>query len=462
VANVLSRLGYDPVWQDIFGTEPGDLRRMLRDKIDDCDGLIHLVGHGYGAEPPELDPDFGRISYTQFEFLHARKQGKKTWIILAEDGCARDTPLGQLDLPADPAHPDPTGYQAERRVLQDAWRRRLKDECDLWHEATSDTELELKVERLKDEFAELRKKFAGWQQSVTQAQSLLKRRTALSLATVLIVLVLLVIGGRALFSRVAPIDEKRIRSGFVKTIGETYQKQLLAAEELTEWEKRDAAKKTAAETRERRLGQVDEFLTSITSTIQTGEASPEFLELPRIIPEEGAVQALAYITSKEARLLDEAEQLTQQKRRKLAPKEFAFTKRVRTGSGTLAVQKTAATGRRLARAVAPALLDSDRTLGPSHELRNGCDRFGQLRSGRKVRTATRRVGRLQSSLAARPWSLLQLSGQCLHWSWAERQTRYATMRNTSESLFCCPRPIPATRRSNAISPSCSANWGTSS
>ena len=45
VANVLSRLGYDPVWQDIFGTEPGDLRRMLRDKIDDCDGLIHLVGH---------------------------------------------------------------------------------------------------------------------------------------------------------------------------------------------------------------------------------------------------------------------------------------------------------------------------------------------------------------------------------------------------------------------------------
>ena len=116
--------------------------------------------------------------------------------------------------------------------------------------------LELKVERLKDEFAELRKKFAGWQQSVTQTQSLLKRRTALSLATVLIVLVLLVIGGRALFSRVAPIDEKRIRSGFVKTIGETYQKQLLAAEELTEWEKRDVAKKTAAETRERRLGTV--------------------------------------------------------------------------------------------------------------------------------------------------------------------------------------------------------------
>ena len=42
VANVLSRLGYDPVWQDIFGTESGDLRQVLREKIDDCDGLIHL------------------------------------------------------------------------------------------------------------------------------------------------------------------------------------------------------------------------------------------------------------------------------------------------------------------------------------------------------------------------------------------------------------------------------------
>jgi hypothetical protein len=67
VANVLSRFGYEPVWQDIFGSEPGDRRQVLRDLLDGCDGLIQLVGHGYGAEPPELDPAFGRCSYTQFE-----------------------------------------------------------------------------------------------------------------------------------------------------------------------------------------------------------------------------------------------------------------------------------------------------------------------------------------------------------------------------------------------------------
>jgi hypothetical protein len=29
VANTLTFLGYEPVWQDIFGTEEGDLRAML-------------------------------------------------------------------------------------------------------------------------------------------------------------------------------------------------------------------------------------------------------------------------------------------------------------------------------------------------------------------------------------------------------------------------------------------------
>ena len=30
VAEILTRLGYDPELQNIFGTEPGDLRQMLR------------------------------------------------------------------------------------------------------------------------------------------------------------------------------------------------------------------------------------------------------------------------------------------------------------------------------------------------------------------------------------------------------------------------------------------------
>ena len=119
-ANILTRLGYEPVWQDIFGTEGGDLRQMLRDKIGGCDGLVHVVGRAYGAEPPQPDEEFGRVSYTQFELRYAQKRKKKTWILFVEDGFPTDTPPEQLDLPPDPTHPDPLAYQAERRGLQDA------------------------------------------------------------------------------------------------------------------------------------------------------------------------------------------------------------------------------------------------------------------------------------------------------------------------------------------------------
>ena len=107
VAAILTRMGYTPVIQEIFGTEPGDLRQVLRDKIDACEGLIQIVGQVYGAEPPAVDSDYGRVSYTQFEFLYARSKKKKTWLLFAGEDCARDTPLERLDLPSDSAHPDP-------------------------------------------------------------------------------------------------------------------------------------------------------------------------------------------------------------------------------------------------------------------------------------------------------------------------------------------------------------------
>jgi len=78
VANTLTFLGYEPIWQDIFGTETGDLRQMLRTQIDQSKGVVQLVGQCYGAEPPTPDPDFGRVSYTQYEALYARKKGTRS------------------------------------------------------------------------------------------------------------------------------------------------------------------------------------------------------------------------------------------------------------------------------------------------------------------------------------------------------------------------------------------------
>ena len=60
VSNTLTFLGYEPIWQDIFGTESGDLREMLRERIDECKGVVQMVGTCYGAEPPVHDEEFGR------------------------------------------------------------------------------------------------------------------------------------------------------------------------------------------------------------------------------------------------------------------------------------------------------------------------------------------------------------------------------------------------------------------
>ena len=109
VAATVRTLGFDPVSQDDFPTGHGELKAWLREQIDGCEGVIQLVGHAYGAEPPTADPEFGRVSYTQYEFLYAGQRGKKTWFVVLGDECRWDKPVDQLDLPEDVNHPDPAG-----------------------------------------------------------------------------------------------------------------------------------------------------------------------------------------------------------------------------------------------------------------------------------------------------------------------------------------------------------------
>jgi hypothetical protein len=84
-------LGYEPIWQDVFGTEEGDLREVLRRQIDRCKGVVQLIGRSYGAEPPQPDPNFGRVSYTQYEALYARQRGKKVWYLFIDQSFPVDS-----------------------------------------------------------------------------------------------------------------------------------------------------------------------------------------------------------------------------------------------------------------------------------------------------------------------------------------------------------------------------------
>ncbi len=147
VANTLSFLGYEPVWQEIFGTETGDLRSVLRDKIDQCKGVVQLVGQCYGAEPSTPDEEFGRVSYTQYEALYARKRGKKVWYLFIDE-----------NFPADPSDPEPN----ELRALQAAYRRRLQSDTHVFHPLATIDALEASVLKLRDDLASLRRSLKRW------------------------------------------------------------------------------------------------------------------------------------------------------------------------------------------------------------------------------------------------------------------------------------------------------------
>ena len=147
VANTLTFLGYEPVWQDIFGTESGDLRQMLRDKIDGCKGLVQLVGYAYGAEPVVADEEFGRVSYTQYEALYARKKGIKVWYLFIDETFAADGFEPEAD---------------ELRSLQEAYRKGLKADTHLFHELKTNEALEAGVLKLRDDLAVMRRRAGRW------------------------------------------------------------------------------------------------------------------------------------------------------------------------------------------------------------------------------------------------------------------------------------------------------------
>lgn len=147
VANTLTFLGYAPDWQDIFGAEQGDLRAMLRRRIDASAGVVQIVGKSYGAEPPTPDPQFGRCSYTQYEALYARSRGKKVWYLFLDD-----------DFPADPHQPEPE----ELRALQQAYIRTIHQSGQLYQPLKNREGLEASVLKLRDDLTHLRRGVKQW------------------------------------------------------------------------------------------------------------------------------------------------------------------------------------------------------------------------------------------------------------------------------------------------------------
>jgi len=124
---------------------------MLQRQIDDCKGVVQLVGHRYGAEPPSVDEQFGRVSYTQFEALYAEQKGKKVWYLVLDE-----------NFPADTHEPE----SDELRELQASYRQRLKTESRLRYSLGSREALETSVLKLRNDLARLRRGVKQWAAAV--------------------------------------------------------------------------------------------------------------------------------------------------------------------------------------------------------------------------------------------------------------------------------------------------------
>ena len=147
VANTLTFLGYEPEWQEMFGTEQGDLRGMLRRRVEASEGVVQLVGDCYGAEPPTPDEHFGRVSYTQYEALYAVSKGKKVWYLFLDES-----------FPSDPHEKE----SEEKANLQGGYRARLKTNSHLYHPLGTREGLEASVLKLRDDLTRLRRGVRRW------------------------------------------------------------------------------------------------------------------------------------------------------------------------------------------------------------------------------------------------------------------------------------------------------------
>ena len=300
VSATIRTLGYDPVSQDDFPTGSGELRAWLRKQIDASDGLIQLVGRSYGAEPPEPDATFGRVSYTQWEFLYAQSQAKETWLVVLDEDYPRDTPLDQLDLPEDDQL-EPTRYQHERQAIQAAYIERLFQQNHLRHTARTATELQDVILRIRDDLAERREEEKRRQEQVETTQ----RRRWTSLMVAIVLGVALVLGSIWLLSGQAPeLGTTEIRAHLIEEVEEAYRGELTEAEAANSWQERERLREAASVARNNRLSRIDTIVNSISELAGTSGATDVFTEMNRVLREEGVDEAIAYVASQRPSILE--------------------------------------------------------------------------------------------------------------------------------------------------------------
>jgi hypothetical protein len=136
LADVFESLGVGVEVQDIFNVPTGDLRQALREKIDHCCGVVHLIGQHYGFEPPVHETPFDPCSYTQLEARYGLDRKIKVWFLLLDKA-----------FPPDNASSD----SEDGAVLQQAWRVRIRKLGHVYENLSNRADIEIRALRIAHE-----------------------------------------------------------------------------------------------------------------------------------------------------------------------------------------------------------------------------------------------------------------------------------------------------------------------
>jgi len=309
VASTLTALGYEPIWQEIFESSAGDLRSMLQRKIDSCGAVIQIVGDAYGAEPPQPDEQFGRVSYTQYEALYARSKNKPVYYLFAK----ADFPIDQPVAPPKEQQQTETDDAAHQRELQATYREKIRQQGSIRYSVSSKSEIKNTIYEMQRELDRLR------------------RVTRIFMSTILVGLVL--IGGGVCWLAWRQPDQIRqtvqtATSDIVKNatpeIAAAVEDKLddpellrgrlrMSVNKQFEEEKASISLRDPAQYHEalRRLEQnrkltfeqIDALIESIQAGLATGGMPSEFAELARLLKEDPKA-AIAYIKRLAPSILD--------------------------------------------------------------------------------------------------------------------------------------------------------------
>ena len=158
--NAINDLACLPVEQQHFDTDHRTIEEMLRNKIKDCDALIHIVGMRYGAEPKTQPSGTPRRSYTQLEYYIAKEFGLPVYTVICDDSYPYDECEAE----------DP-----ELQALQKQHRQDLKDADniytdigDIWQLEKCILKIKLVLEKIKDTLEDVKTAVADIQQDVSK------------------------------------------------------------------------------------------------------------------------------------------------------------------------------------------------------------------------------------------------------------------------------------------------------